>query len=86
MELLGFSQEAPDQARIADLAHEEVLEIAGWVLDVELEGLSVPPPNQVAAMLHSGPRFTYLLMNDGYHAMVLGEARHFLLQCLTRAT
>ena len=37
MELLGFLGEGLMEASVADLAHEELLELARWVLHVELE-------------------------------------------------
>ena len=40
IQLLGFLREGLHEARIAHLAHEEVLEVARWVFHVELERVS----------------------------------------------
>ena len=37
VELLGFVGEGLHEAGVADFAHEEVVEVAGWVLGAKLE-------------------------------------------------
>jgi len=36
MKLLGFVGEGLHEAGVADFAHEEVMEVPGWVLGVEV--------------------------------------------------